>query len=259
MKVAESIGFGGYIVCKRLTLKDVKTVAGNLTLGKPIELKLPSTFDPDLTSKDEILFNKRLRSPIIRLSKKEHVDDFFLNGNIRLGTLPFYGKYEGSNEVRDSSEGSIILVVHHGDHSYFLKLLTGFHHYVLSCSLGEPSQSLYERFEYDAAFEITDPIKFAKAIRKKLAAINIRHAKCVYRNAKILIVNDPLDFNPMRISGETIECADYAQYFIKFPQYADQSEYRFVWSLSSHQKIVEPRVIQCKEAVKYCKRISPPN
>lgn len=198
-----------------------------------------------------------MKSPkgrVIKMAKKEHIDSFFNEGILQLGTFKYYKRMENS-EIGDSSEGDYIVVGRHPFSTRILEMEGGLNNYVFCCYDGEPEPEIIERFGYDDCFEITDLEGFSNAIEKSLDAVKSYKSKCLYKKDKVLIGNLPLDydFNAVLIDIK-LDMYNEAKYFIKFPIYEHQNEFRFIWQMQNNEEVEEPLIIHCPEAIEYCRR-----
>lgn len=192
------------------------------------------------------------QEPIIRLSKKEHVDAFFESGQLRLGCFNQYVKSENT-EVGDDQEGTTTLLAKTKEFGVIAgKYGSGFNQYVLCTYLGIPDREIMEKFGYDSGFIINDPIGFSKAIAESINATSSTFGKCIYHPHKA-VLGFPKDANPYKLSHESGKIVTAAQYFIKPERYSHQKEFRFLWE--QHSNINEPKIFDCSPARQYCSRI----
>ena len=68
----------------------------------------------------------------------------------------------------------------------------------------------------------------------------------------LLIGDVPKGFNFNVLSSKLKNMVAKTKYFIKTKDYEHQKEYRFIWETDAD--LTKPLVIQCPEAVKYCRR-----
>lgn len=233
-----------------LTDQELREKAGDLL--RSADFKEP--YLADITYIEEF---KKLKSPegrVIKMAKKKHVDSFFSEGKLQLGTFNYYKKIE-DQEIGDSSEGDYIVVGRHPRTTYIFEMEGGLNNYVFCCYNGEPEPKVIERFGYDDCFEVTDLEGFSNAIEKSLNAVKCYKSKCVYKKDKVLVGNLPLDHDFEAVMKELkLDIDNEAKYFMKFPNYEHQNEFRFIWQMQNNKEVEEPLIIHCPEATKYCKR-----
>lgn len=200
----------------------------------------------------EIPINEEPRgSRVIRMTKKSYVDDFFEHGLLKLGSLSEYAQAEHS-EIGDKTEGMSIAVVQSSQGATLAFELNNADCVALCTYAGEPDSSCIENFGYDSCFEIVDPEGFAKAIAEAISADKFDYSECVYSEDKVIVVENFPSFDPSRISMDTYKSvAGMSRFFVKPDVYSHQCEFRFVWhGAGSHS-----RVIECPEAIQYCRRV----
>lgn len=121
-------------------------------------------------------------------------------------------------------------------------------------TLGDIDREVAQNFGYDDGYEILNPKKFSQAIRKKLAAQKFSYAECLYSRSRVIIGKLPEDFILNRIDDNTYSLlVNESKYFLKQKYFKYQQEFRFIWKMSS--QVSSPLIINCPEAVKYCRRL----
>ncbi|MCS6267896.1 MAG: hypothetical protein H2174_10065 [Vampirovibrio sp.] len=252
-KSNQSAVFGAYVICNpNLTDQEIRTYASHLIYRVPIGSPLPLVTLSDLTYPTEILFSKMNQDPIIKLGKKEHIDSFFNDGTIQLGTFEYYRRFQHT-QVGDASEGFFVQVLRNSERTSFTLLQGGYNHYVFCCFNDVPTYMMMNEFNYNDGYEIIDIKGFQTAISKVLGAMEQRVAPCLYRKNNVLVSEVPKDYNFDQLSTEQLNITSLTNLFVKNLEYADQKEFRFVWRLPS--KIVEPIIIKVPEAIKFCSRL----
>jgi len=233
-----------------LTDQELREKTGSLLQSAGSE----ETYIADITYAEEF---KKMKSPkgrVIKMAKKKHVDSFFNDGILQLGTFKYYKKYENP-EIGDNSEGDYIVVGRHPSVTWIFEMEGGLNNYVFCCYDGEPEPKVIERFGYDDCFEITDLEGFSNAIEKSLNAVKCYKSKCLYKKDKVLIGNLPIDFDFKAVVTELkLDMNNEAKYFMKFPVYEHQNEFRFIWQMQNNEEVEEPLIIHCPEAIKFCRR-----
>lgn len=230
----------------------IKAISGALINKLFLDKPIPYDKFADITYEEEFEGLEVPQSKIIKMSKKEYIDDFFENGNLLIGTLESF--HNDSPEIGDNSEGSFIVVGKNTTQTAFAEIGSGFNNYVFCCYDGEPDQEIIDKFGYNDYLEIIDVKGFSEAISKSLKANRSYRSKCLYKKDKVLVGSTPDNFNFYEMSGRLKELVNETKYFLKTSNYKHQQEYRFLWELDNDIKA--PLIINCKEAIKYCKRSS---
>ncbi|CAN5448367.1 hypothetical protein BH23BAC3_BH23BAC3_07870 [soil metagenome] len=233
-----------------LTDQELRKKTGSLL--RPANSK--ESYHADLTY---IVEFKKLKSSIgrvIKMAKKEHIDSFFNEGTLQLGTFNYYKNFE-DQEIGDRSEGDYIVVGRHPVSTLILEMEGGLNNYVFCCYDGEPEPKVIERFGYDDCFEITDLDGFSNAIIKSLDAVKFYKSRCVYKNDKVLVGDLPSGHDFRAVLTELkLDMDNEAKYFMKFPIYEHQNEFRFIWQMQNNKEVEEPLIINCPDAIEYCSR-----
>jgi len=235
----------------KLTDEQIRALTGALKNGLFLDQPIPYDKFADITYESEFnglqLSNKKL----IKMSKKEHVDTFFKNGTLQLGTFEYYRNHE-NEEVKDVEEGSTILVGSNSKNTAVITITGGFDHYVFCCFDGEADQEIIKKFDYDSYFEIIDPEGFQQAISKKMNAVFSKQSRCLYRDDKVLVSEVSEEFNFGVLSSHMENLGDVSKFFIKDKRFQHQNEFRFTWKLPND--IDKPIIMDFPEAIKFCKR-----
>jgi hypothetical protein len=188
---------------------------------------------------------------LIKLSKTEYIDDFFENGRLHLGSFEYYSNFD-NNEIGDKKEGSYILVGRNPTQTVFAKIGGGPNNYLFCCYDGEPDKSLLKKFNYNDYFEIVDVQGFRSAIEKSLGASKSDSSKCLYRKLKVIVGESPENYVFNEISMKLLNLVNDSKYYLKTSDFEHQKESRFVWTIDGN--VPESTIIDCPEAIKYCKR-----
>jgi hypothetical protein len=176
--------------------------------------------------------------PIVRMAKKKYVDAFFNDGTLRLGTLAYYQLMEQA-EMGDPREGWYIICARNSKGTLLSVLEGALHSYVLCCTSGYPSNNLLQGFEHDDSFEIVNRAGFARAIGKKIGALNYASSRCIYSRYKVVETELPENFfydynsDEVTLSGELLNLFNESQYFIKPLEFKHQKEFRFMWEVKT--------------------------
>lgn len=229
----------------------IRAISGVLINSLFIDQPVPFDKFADVTYENEFLGKQVPENKIIKLSKTKYIDDFFENGKLQLGTFKYYRKFDNP-EIGDRNEGAFIVVGENSKNTAFAEIGSGFENYVFCCYDGEPNPQVIEKFGYDDYFEITDFNGFSEAIKKSISATKSYSSKCIYKKHKVLVGKTPDDFNFSVLSGKLKELVNETKYFLKTNEFNHQNEFRFTWEMT--EDVDEPIIIECKEAVQFCKR-----
>ncbi|OEK01864.1 hypothetical protein BFP97_10205 [Roseivirga sp. 4D4] len=229
----------------------LRSIAGALLNNLYLDQEVPKEKLAELTFESEFQSLLEPQEKLIKMSKKEHIDSFFKDGTLRLGTFKDYQKSE-NEEIGDKSEGCLLVIGRNSKRTGIAHISSGFNNFVFCCFDGEADQTLVGKFDYDDYFFIDNPNGFAQAIADRLPCPNIYRSRCVYRNDKVLVGTPPPNFNFYKMSHELRNLVNWGQYFIKPVRFSHQKEYRFIWELD--EDIDEPFLMKCPEAVEYCSR-----
>lgn len=229
----------------------IQALAGALLNRLSIHKPIPLDKFADVVDESRIPLNIVPERPVIKMAKSEHVEAFFRDGTLRLGTFSYYNEFD-HEEIGDRTEGSFILVGQHPPTTAFVEISGGFNYYVFCCYSGDADDACMHRFGYDSSYRIVEVEAFATAIQKRIGAISYRFSECAYSKDKVIIgkVGSDFDFNVM--SARLIDLVNEAKYFVKPVAYSNQSEFRFTWQMPSDVDV--PLDIKCPEAIQFCER-----
>ena len=245
--------FTSYVLYPSLSDVAIRAVSGAMLNGLYLDQPIPANKHADVVQSSEIRAGIIPKQPIIKMAKREHVDAFFSTGSLRLGTLNDFNKHDHA-EISDASEGRFLLVGRNQHATAFAELGGGFDQFAFCCYAGDPDPHCIERFGYDDAYRINNPTEFAKAISASIGAIGFSFASCIYSKDKAVVCSIPDDFDFSVISPHLLNLAGLAKFFVKPATYSHQCEFRFLWQMPTDMEF--PEVIQCKEAMQFCERVS---
>lgn len=237
-------------VSKKLSDLELKIFCGALTHNKPFETTLKPSQLVKPVAERRFKLGKTPSQPIIKLSKKIHIENFFDTGSLQLGSFNYFNCFEHS-EIGDVEEGNITLVAKtpHGVHGG--RYGTGYNMMAFCTYLGRPSHNIKRNFGYDSEFLIADPIRFSNAISESIGAKSNVFGKCLYRKHKAVMGFPGKSANPYIHSHKSANIVNSAKFLIKPDKYASQNEFRFLFELEDDQ--YGSLIISCPEARRYCK------
>jgi len=189
------------------------------------------------------------QEPIIKLGKKEHVDAFFENGTLQLGSYAYYNSFDHS-EIGDSQEGIVTLLAKTPLGVIGGTYGSGYNQRIFCASVGNPDVKTMKKFGYDSGFRIDDPIGFSNAVSESIEAASHTFGRCLYRPHKAVLGFPRHTVNLSEISHRSAEIVNAAKHFIKSESYSHQKEFRFLWEQSADVNGAE--VFDCSSARQYC-------
>jgi hypothetical protein len=213
------------------------------------------------TSAFHVTWLSRL-NPIYRiLSDIQHIEDFFVNGNIYLSSFKNFKKYKDEMQG-DITEGHSLVGGFNGkDSSQYVSYEGGFNAYVL-CATNSLNENVIKDFKGVGAIKIKDAVNFGKEIVRKLPFVTTGiEGDCIYGDSKVQILENEkniafhnIDFkDPLSIKEELSQITSGVEMFMKHKKYEHQQEHRLLWF--SEVQIENGIVIHCPEAIKYCDKI----
>lgn len=229
----------------------MRSICGSILHNLPLNEPAPLELHPNIIGESAVKLMHIPSLPIIKMAQKEHVDLFFNSGVLRLGSFKYFNKYD-HKEIGDTQEGHTIVIGKSLKRTIIAECAGGFDRYIFCCYAGSPDEKCIKKFGYDDYFTITDSLKFAEAISKKLNSIKYEYAKCVYNASKVMMGVISKDYPNNIISHQLLRVAGTAKYYLKPDIYAHQCEFRFTWEMSS--SVPEYIDIECPEALEFCIR-----
>jgi hypothetical protein len=188
---------------------------------------------------------------VLKMSKTEHIDGFFRDGSIQLGSFSYYNQFDNP-EIGDNTEGRFIIVGQNSISTTFAVVGGGYNNYIFCTYNGEPNPELIKKFGYDDYFEIIDLDGFQDAISRTLDSIVFLRSDCQYRQMKVLVGKADENFKLTELSGELLNLVNYSKYFLKTSHFQHQKEHRFLWTVPYDLK--KNLIIKCPEAIQFCRR-----
>lgn len=241
----------GYVE-KNLTELEIRQVAGWMAFGTNEDGTVPPSNFIDPINNRLIKTNSVPTEPIVKMTKKTYVEDFFDKGILQLGTIESFSQFE-QVAIGDPEEGNIVLIGQRDKFTAFGSYGGDFDKYLFCTHMGIPQDALLTAFEYDSGFEIVDPEAFLIAIRDAIGAKTAEYAECIYANNKALIGRINEDYRADILDHQVIEMLGSARCYIKPNKFAYQKELRFVWTAQSD--VSSPILIECPDAVQYCRKL----
>lgn len=232
-------------------LPDTKIIEIAENMASYYNLKSQTKID----SVPEIAFEKDFKNSsinrIIKMSKTEHIDSFFEDGSIQLGSFKYYQQFDNP-EIGDKSEGSFIIVGCNSKSTTFAVVGGGFNNYLFCTYNGDPDPEIIQKFGYNDYFEIINISGFQHAVEQTLKSVFSLGSICQYRQMKVLVGNADENFNLYNLSGGLINLVNYSKYFLKISDFHHQQEYRLLWTVP--YDLNDKVIIKCPEAIQYCRR-----
>jgi hypothetical protein len=181
---------------------------------------------------------------LYRYENKNHVEQFFDDGTLKISTFKNYRSYE-DNELGDKFEGHPYMIHDLPDNKQEgAVLIVGNNSYSFAVST-QLNKVLMKTFTRNWVFNIFDPINFMIEVEKQLTHVErILHGNCIY-------VKDGM-FRDKR-NAPFQGFLEYEGYFLKRLKYSPQCEYRMIWS-TLHQANND-LYLKVPEARKYCRFI----
>jgi len=242
---SEFIGFP-----PNLSKKNTIEISRDITNRYNLDCSKLQKFSREIAYESDLNYKKNTVSKVIKMAKKEHVDDFFETGKIQLGTFSYYRSLE-NKQSGDKREGAGLLVCKAANLTFFTVYQEGNHHLVFCTYDGDPDPKIIAEFGYDSGFEIFDIEKFNLAIAKRVEAEESVHSNCLYRNMKVVVSDLHINKRINSISRELIDMIGPTKYFVKTVDYHHQKEYRFIWKVKNIKD--DKMIIECPEAIDYCR------
>lgn len=209
---------------------------------------------------------------LYKYMKSEHVETFFHNGKLRIGTLLDFKRNEAFNAaVGDKNEGShfpFIAVenikvddMNSKQHDFFKGAIEftpgttigGFtlqkeirsEDYYIFCLASQPSRAAMEKFECDTCIEIFKPEEFINALTRKLRT---KTGPLVWKGA-VTYTEKKYPY--------TTDIANHPA-TTKDPEYDYQKEYRLIWQAKNavaNGAFLEPFFVKAAKTIHCCRVI----
>jgi hypothetical protein len=238
-----------YVRCHPLLDHELASLITCVVRDLEPSVLIPSENAVRLLDENLVPLNQPPLAPVLRLMKREHAEEFFDTGTLRLGSLSAYRAYEHV-AIGDHAEGSFVLAAESMVETTIVKAVSGYNHHLLCCTLAPVSRQLAESFGADAGFEIVNVRAFAETVAEVLDARHADTGLCQYHEGKSLwsrLERESEESPPVVID----RLARKSKYFVKSPFYAPQREFRFLWEVD--EEVDGFRFIDVPKARKYCR------
>lgn len=212
---------------------------------------------------------------VVRYMEVKWIEHFFETGELLLTTFNRC-RYHEDIARRDEDEGVARFNLENGSTTLGGNIRTGSTSYMLCGSLVE-SERLMEKFSTDGCFLINDPVQFADAIARWLPGFVEGYVgPCIYRKDRRIRrmvdqelapdmssllerpkvepsqdeLNKVMDQLNQSVARNIHNSLGFDSFLCKDVSFSDEAEFRFVWSMS--EEVVEPFVVRCPDAIKFC-------
>lgn len=205
-----------------------------------------------LASQCDLHLNQRPPEKILKMARALHVDAFFKDGTLQLGTIRHYAGSENA-EIGDKLEDApIVLIGERIGYTIATAVQGGYDHYVFCTTLGDVDPETSDGFGYDASFEIIDPLGFQSAVAECITSTDFGFGRCVYTPYKAMhgLVSDAV--SSMRIDHTMMDILRSARNFLKPTRFQHQRELRFTWRVPNQTDA--PVIIKCPAAIPFTRR-----
>jgi len=202
---------------------------------------------------------------LYRYLPSKYVEDFFLDGTIRLSSLEYFHRNK-DEQKGDKGEGIAMAVINSEyDGGQAAKAWVIYSNvYVLSTTMVH-KEDFYKKFKSDAFISIKETTAFGVEVARQIPdCIAAFEGPCIYQDRRIVLRKISLDLNQFRdkknpdiMNEEALKQlifsnTSYYPAFIKDKSFSEQMEYRFVWITKS--KADEQVFLKVPEAIQYCER-----
>lgn len=220
-------------------------------LQRYCHLKSPTPEELMITDLSEVI-NAKHPTSVTKHAKACHVRMFQEEGSLKLGTFREYRESDDPAN-QDPTEGQLSVWIEQSDYTYHG---VGFasDRFKIFCTSMTYSKTDETSGYGDSRYVIEDLAGFLDAVAKSAGIVAIALSRCMYRNSRVLQVEDLKTTGlPNPLSGPTPIQA-YAQIglsFIKPRSHSEHCEFRFLW----HDKdgiVPSDGIIRCPEARNFC-------
>jgi hypothetical protein len=200
-----------------------------------------------------------------RFLEKQHVDDFFNNGKLRLSSFSKFRQHK--DEIRgDDREGSgWYLANYHSEtgrgQSFGAKLSTGINAYII-CTSQINNKDAFIDCHYDSGFLIKDIFSFAIEISRAIPFFRAgMQGQCFYVDDPTIHIDlGKFDIDSLSPEERQIKQNEFDEkrkqdtdiFFMKLLKHKDQEEYRILWFADKADDYID---ILCPNALQFCEII----
>lgn len=214
--------------------------------------------------------NPKDREPrvLYKYLNQEYIDNFFLTGEIKLGTFNAFKHIEDNNRA-DYQEGTNEYKVWNKNRSFSwtLRRSTGDHNFIFCTSTSNDFETIGKnRFGCNGYFKITNSLGFAYEIAKVIKGFTkglegpALYSETGETDFFTEMYNVP-DFDNTTYPPELyntfhlISEINFDLCFSKRSLYSMENEYRLVWGLDHNAEETE-LIIKCPGALRFCEKIT---
>ncbi|MFK8010803.1 MAG: hypothetical protein AB8B80_02100 [Marinicellaceae bacterium] len=203
---------------------------------------------------------------VFRYGRKEHIDDFFKTGKLKLST--YFSNREAENKARkDEMEGKQFNRIHNKSGDYFVDLVNEpYKGWFTFCTSAEYNpEKFFTLFDSNSCFEITDLKGFANEVAKVLEKYsNGFMGPVIYSDDRYFNyylhdfphapdISKDTHMQDLVILLSNLTMGDKKIFFRKRKYFLPQFEFRFVWRVINFN---HSEFIICPEARKYCRVVN---
>lgn len=215
-------------------------------------LKPPSHRDLVITDISEV-FECPIPERVCKHTAANHVRQFREEGILKLGTFrEFRESDDPANQ--DPTEGQLSVWVEQSDYSYH-DVGGADDRFRIFCTSLNRDKTRETSGYGDSRYMIEDLEGFLRAIANQAGIVPIAMTQCLYRNSRVLKIQDPQTRGiPNPLNGPTA-IQKYAQIglsFIKPHSHAEHAEFRFLWH-DQAGRVPPNGIIRCPDAREFCR------
>lgn len=221
------------------------------TLQRYCHLKPATPEEIVITDLSEII-NREHPACVTKHAKADHVRLFREEGSLKLGTFREYRESDDPAN-QDPTEGQLSVWIEQSDYTYH-DVGCASDRFKLFCTSAIHAKTNETSGYGDSRFVIDDLSGFLNAVAQEAGIIALAMSRCLYRNSRVLQVEDAnTTGSPNPLNGPSL-IQSYAQIglsFIKPRNHHEHSEFRFLW-YDKEGRVPVDGIIRCPEARNYC-------
>jgi hypothetical protein len=214
-------------------------------------LKPLSVEDLAITDISEIS-GRDLPTQVIKHTAAEYVELFRDQGILKLGTFREYRESDDPAN-QDSTEGQLMVWVKQSDFTYN-DVGGADDRFKIFCTSLNSNKTTETSGYGDSKYVIEDLQGFFRAIAQTTGMVPLALSSCLYRNSRVLQVEDKKTTGPPNPLEPTTKIHRHAQIglsFIKPDGHKQHEEFRFLWH-DRNKSIPASGIIRCPDARKFC-------